>query len=640
MTLALNRLQQLNGNKEMMVFKKIILSVCFVFFLATAFAQPGKTKTKIIDGKEYYMHKVKRGNTIYGLHRMYDVPVDEILSLNPEAKDGLDVGQLVKIPKNGGSESIATDTPPSDGLDATKYYVHVAKQNETLYSIARQYGLKGKVLVRINGDKPLSIGDKIQIPIEAVQNLNQDDVVDPIVKDPVNELAEPGDSIIMHKVSSGETLYALSKKYNTTPEAIKKANQELLNGLKVGEEIRIPIKKVGITQVNPVTDSIPVAVGQVDVVIKKEVYEVAVFLPFKLDKFDAELIKCPAIGDCKPYKRTVQAVEFYNGVEMAVDSMRKAGLSVNLHVYDTKGDTATMRVLLAKEKMKNMDLIFGPLSGSTQKLTAKFALKNKIQFISPVNSTNKILFKNPYVTKTVASIPTQMKAMAQYVADSFGTASILVFDNKNAGDQAYFAKVFRKKFEAITEGMDTYRDSLVFIRRGSRLKNIYPYINKEGVNVLVVPSRNLGYVSAFLTDLNKVKNDHGMRNATFIVFGLDDWQKYEQIDYNYINTFNVHLSSTKYLDFKDIDMREFVQKYRVKHNNDPGVYTYMGFDVMMQHLAGILTFGNGFASRLNYIQLDHLHTKFNYSLVGEGSGYENQNVFILAYKDYKLIKKR
>ena len=66
----------------------------------------------------------------------------------------------------------------------------------------------------------------------------------------------------------------------------------------------------------------------------------------------------------------------------------------------------------------------------------------------------------------------------------------------------------------------------------------------------------------------------------------------------------------------------------------------MGFDVMMQHLAGLLHFGKGFASRLNYIQLDHLHTAFNYEIVGEGSGYENQQVFILAYEDYKLIRKK
>jgi len=619
--------------------KHIVVSFCLVLCLTTACAQPGKVKTKTIEGKEYYMHKVKRGNTIYGLHRMYGVPVEDILSTNPSAKDGLDIGQVIKIPKDGASEAIATDTSVDHVIDSSKYYVHVAKQSETLYSIARQYGIKGKELVRINGDTPLAIGDKVLIPKEAVETGPITDVVDPIIKDPVNEFAEKGDSIIMHTVAAGETLYALGRRYSTTPEAIKKANPGMQSALTVGAEIRIPIKKESTGPVDQVIDTNSAAV-RMDVVNKKDVYEVAVFLPFKLDKFDAMILKCPAIGDCAPYMPSIRAAEFYQGVEMAIDSMKKAGLSVNVHVHDTKADTATMRKILLKDGMKNLDLIFGPLSPATQRLTAKFAMENKIQFISPVNSTNKILFKNPYVTKVVASIPTQMKAMARYVADTFGRASIIVFDNKKANDQAYFAKTFVKEFDLASAGDSTYRDSLIVMERGYKLKGIYPYLNKQGLNVLIVPSRNLGYVSAFLTDLNKVKNDHGMRFAKFVVFGLEDWQKYEQIDYNYINTFNVHISASKYLDFKTQDMKDFVTKFRLKNSNDPGVYSYMGFDVMMHHLAGMLNFGTGYATRMNYIQLDHLHTGFNYSTVGEDSGLENQNVFILSYDNYKLIKKR
>jgi hypothetical protein len=66
----------------------------------------------------------------------------------------------------------------------------------------------------------------------------------------------------------------------------------------------------------------------------------------------------------------------------------------------------------------------------------------------------------------------------------------------------------------------------------------------------------------------------------------------------------------------------------------------MGFDIMLQHLAGLLHFGSGFASKINGIQLDYMHTGFDYATVGEGSGYENKNVYILAYENFKLILKR
>ena len=54
-------------------------------------------KTKI-GGKEYYMHRVKQGQTLYGLSKAYNVTIEEIELLNPEVKDGLKVGHILGIP--------------------------------------------------------------------------------------------------------------------------------------------------------------------------------------------------------------------------------------------------------------------------------------------------------------------------------------------------------------------------------------------------------------------------------------------------------------------------------------------------------------------------------------------------------------
>ena len=625
------------------MIKKIVLSACFFIGVVMCYAQPEGATTRLVAGEEYYVHTIEAKETLYGLHKLYGVSIEEILLANPDAKDGLTAGKELLIPKLDAVNDLAEKPVKETPKDTSKYLVHVVKQGETLYSIAQQYRIKGSELIEINGVRVLSIGDKVLIPKSIQSSYNLNDEVEPAIKNPINHMVKPGDSIVLHKVKKGETLYALSKQYYVTPDEIRKANDGLPGGLKRGMEIRIPIKvKVQLSQ-DADTASIDTlqSIPRIDSIVKKEVYNVGVFLPFKLDQFDQALLKCPPVGDCKPFIPTVRAVEFYQGAEMAVDSMKQAGLSVNMFVYDTKGDTATLRNLLAKDEVKGLDLIFGPLSPSTQKLAAEFALTNQIQFISPINSTNKILFKNPYVTKAVASIPTQMKAIAEYVADSFATENIIVFANKDANDQNYFAKVFEKRFNELTSDFSfKYRDTLVVLNKAADLKNMYPYMNMTGVNVLIVPSRNLGYVSSFLTDLNKVKNDQGMKDASFIVFGVEDWQKFQQLDYKYINDFNVHLSSSRYLDYKADRTVDFIRSFRNEYKNDPGAYSFMGFDVMMQHLAGLLHFGKGFASRLNYIQLDHLHTAFEYVTVGQGSGYENQRVFVLAYEDYKLIRKK
>ena len=75
--------------------QRIVLTLVLTFLVGALFAQPGKVPIKNINGKNYYVHKVKRGNTVYGLHQMYNVPVDDIMASNPSAKNGLQVGQEI-----------------------------------------------------------------------------------------------------------------------------------------------------------------------------------------------------------------------------------------------------------------------------------------------------------------------------------------------------------------------------------------------------------------------------------------------------------------------------------------------------------------------------------------------------------------
>lgn len=51
-----------------------------------------------IGGKEYYMHHVKQGQTLYSISKAYNVTVEEIEKLNPEVKNGLKVGLVLGIP--------------------------------------------------------------------------------------------------------------------------------------------------------------------------------------------------------------------------------------------------------------------------------------------------------------------------------------------------------------------------------------------------------------------------------------------------------------------------------------------------------------------------------------------------------------
>ena len=115
-------------------------------------------------------------------------------------------------------------------IGGVKYTIHDVEKGETLFSLSRKYGvpvddIKGANEVLVNG---LKAGQRIKIP------------------QPQPEVSTKSEekSVRMHKVLRGETLYSLSKANGLTVEELREANPHIHKGLKAGQNIVIPTKKV------------------------------------------------------------------------------------------------------------------------------------------------------------------------------------------------------------------------------------------------------------------------------------------------------------------------------------------------------------------------------------------------------------
>ena len=85
--------------------KLIILSLLVGLFLVLPMVAQAQvviersTEVVSISGKQYYMHHVKRGETLYSLSKAYHVTEAEIVKLNPEINElGLQADMVIGIP--------------------------------------------------------------------------------------------------------------------------------------------------------------------------------------------------------------------------------------------------------------------------------------------------------------------------------------------------------------------------------------------------------------------------------------------------------------------------------------------------------------------------------------------------------------
>ncbi|NJM14202.1 MAG: LysM peptidoglycan-binding domain-containing protein [Bacteroidales bacterium] len=81
-------------------------------------------------------HKVEPGNTLYSVSRQYQVGIDEIVTLNPDVKHGLQVGKVIEIPK----QFVNTLSNDSVAVDTLQKGYTVSK-GETLYSISKRFNV-------------------------------------------------------------------------------------------------------------------------------------------------------------------------------------------------------------------------------------------------------------------------------------------------------------------------------------------------------------------------------------------------------------------------------------------------------------------------------------------------------------------
>lgn len=146
---------------------------------------------------------VKKGDTLYSIAQKYNTTVDELKKQNQLSTNQLTIGQSLVLP-------------------STSFVTYTVQKGDTLYKIASQYNTTVDILKKLNNlsSNILSIGQKIKLPSTEIINIPA--------------------SLETYTVKSGDTLYSIAKKFDTTVDKIKSQNSLSADALTVGQMLKIP----------------------------------------------------------------------------------------------------------------------------------------------------------------------------------------------------------------------------------------------------------------------------------------------------------------------------------------------------------------------------------------------------------------
>jgi hypothetical protein len=88
-------------------------------------------------------------------------------------------------------------------------------------------------------------------------------------------------------------------------------------------------------------------------------------------------------------------------------------------------------------------------------------------------------------------------------------------------------------------------------------------------------------------------------------------------------------------------LNQFISDYRELHNTIPSAngFAFLGYDVAYYHLHKLLLHGTNFQQYFSIEDAyEGLQSIFAYEQIQSGSGYENEGLFFLRYKDFELVR--
>lgn len=587
-----------------------------------------------LDG-DYVEHEVKRHETLFGLSRKYGVSQETILFYNPQARDVLRVGQILRIPL------------PEDEALPRGYQLYTVAPGETRFGISRRFGITEDELLRLNPEieDGLRAGQELIVPAEEVAH-----------EDP--EPAPPGGYIFLPPEPP------VTRAPDIDPYCLNPVTKETYR----------------------VALLIPLYLEEVD--FPEDIMQNMINEPV-VPQFDTTgalvrpVSRRPAFPQLPPGHKAFSFLSYYHGVLIALDSIRQQGGNFTLHVFDVCQDINKARRVTGEAGFSEMDLIIGPFHRQSLNHVAAFARQQGIPVVSPLLSERDQLRGFDNLFKATPSLEEMLQQVSGHVAQRYPGQNILLVHNGQPGaapiirefkdslltrvarvnhhyDSLHLSRVNGYYFDGTLVG--NRRTNVLVMPGGSTqqhiagqatgarvlprpnnvreviyrnvgMQGLIPMLRRDKNNVLITLIGGEPFLSDYLRQLHELRHDYHIT-----IFGIPQWQDYASIEINYLQNLRVHYFTPDFYDYTDPHIRDFVLRYRELFRTEPDHDAIKGARTAYFFLQALHEFGTGFQQCMPLLNRQGHHSPFDFGRpFGQAGGWENRHTFIYRIQNYQTV---
>ncbi|WP_244214350.1 ABC transporter substrate-binding protein [Pedobacter jejuensis] len=348
---------------------------------------------------------------------------------------------------------------------------------------------------------------------------------------------------------------------------------------------------------------------------------ISLLVPFKLNEAN---LKFMSKADVEKY---AMPIDFYQGFKLGLDSVAASGLNFKLNVFDTQDENSRIGDIYNNDSFRKSNLVVGPVFPNGIKYITNYSKLNNVPVVSPLAASRPSDFNNPNLISIVSNIDLHAKKIGSYIDKNFSPSNtIIVIINPKKTDDEQFASPLRNYFQSQSSNKFVVQEyASVFTFETKMIKG------KQ--YVVVVTSSDRAFVSPTIDKLFKLKN---LPTGGYAInlFGHPIWSK-QNYPTDKLQALNTVITSSYKVDYKNINVINFIKKYRKKYGFEPGEYAFKGFDEGYYFGKLLATYGEDYLSYLTKEQYKGLHNSFTF-VFDEQHGYVNTSLMLLRYRNFAL----
>lgn len=426
-----------------------------------------------------------------------------------------------------------------------------------------------------------------------------------------------GRPFVIHVIQLQETLYGISREYNAELNEIVVHNPSVIQGLKTGTRLLVPLQKERGGQSKTKSKILSVFKKKVAdefshkpvVVLDTVTFKMALLLPFYLDMNDTLEVHNETKLPTTIYPKSRTALDYYSGIQLALDTIARLGYSVDVKVLDVSNDSV-YNALLDSTILDDRQLILGPLHvRQFNRLAQRYGSDSNRVLVSPLS------YKSPIgkYTNTYQLIPLPKMQLDTIVS---------VLKTKHLGKHVVIIGreedenlIKHLKINLLSEPNQIRYKHYIFKAGELPEKELLYEVLDERENIVLIPSNNRSFVSRVLPMLGS------MEDTSFTVYGLDSWNRFDNLDMDDLVNLNVHIPSALFP--APIALyQDFVFYYYQRYNAYPSKYAFAAYKQML------------------FFVTEEFSKMYSFSNPESYPGYLNTEFPLIHYQDYKqhLVK--